>query len=108
MSIEILKVIMGAEDKAELIKKEAAQQVKLIASKANAESSQILDDARKRAESNTKDVLKGAESEAQLLYDRIIKEAASKCDNVLKNADNNMNSAVSIILERIVKTSGNS
>lgn len=108
VSIEILKLIKEAEDQAELIKKEAAQQVKQIASNANAESSRILDAAKSKAESNSKDVLISAESEAQLIYDRIMKEAASKCDNVSKNSEGNMEKAVSIILERIVRTSGNS
>jgi hypothetical protein len=52
--------------------------------------------------------LKIAESEGQLLYDDIIKKAAVECENILRKADNNMDDAASIILERIVKASGNS
>ena len=108
MSIEVLKLIKEAEDKAELIKKEAAQQAKQIAANANAETSRILDEAMIKAESNRSDVIKGAESEAQLIYDEIIKEAEIKCKDIIKGAESNMDNAVSIILERIVKTNGNS
>jgi V/A-type H+-transporting ATPase subunit G/H len=108
VSIEILKLIKEAEDKAELIKKEASLQVKQIVANANAETSRILDEATVKAESNKSDVIKGAESEARLVYDKIIKEAEIKCKDILKIAEANMDNAVSIILERIVKTNGNS
>lgn len=108
MSIEILKLIKEAEDKAESTKKEAVQQSKQIAANANVEASRILDEAKAKAESNKLDIIKGAESEAQLIYDKIIKEAEIKCKDILKNTEANMNDAVSIILERIVKTNGNS
>ncbi|MDF2616699.1 MAG: hypothetical protein K0Q47_1354 [Sedimentibacter sp.] len=53
-------------------------------------------------------MLKAAESQGQLLYDSIISDAAKKCDDILKSAEKNMDNAASIILERIVKASGNS
>jgi len=67
-----------------------------------------LEEAKKTAESNRVDVLSKAESEGQLLYDSIINDAAKKCDGILTRANDNMNDAASIILERIVKASGNS
>nr|WP_312576511.1 hypothetical protein [Sedimentibacter sp.] len=108
MSIEVLKLIKEAEEQAELIKKEAAQHVKQIATNANAETSRILDEASAKAESSKLDVIKVAESEAQLIYDQIINEAETKCKDILQSAESNMDKAVSIILERIVKTNGNS
>lgn len=108
MSIEIIKVIKEAEDKAELIKKEALQQAKQIIANANAEAIKILDEARESSETRSTEVLKTAEADAQLLYDGIINDASKECENILKKADENMDDAASIILERIVKTSGNS
>lgn len=108
LSLEIIKVIKEAEDKAESIKKEALAQSKQIITNANNEASRILDEAEITAESRTKDVIKNAESEGQLLYDNIINEAAKKCDDILKNANEKIDVAASIILERIVNTSGNS
>jgi V/A-type H+/Na+-transporting ATPase subunit G/H len=108
VSIEILKLIKEAEDKAELIKKEAAQQSKQITTNANVETSRILEEAVAKAESNRLDVIKNAESEAQLIYEQIIKKAEIKCNDIIKSAESNMDKAVSIILERIVKTNGNS
>ncbi len=108
VSIEVIKVIKEAEEKAEKIKKEATVQAKLIITNANAEAEGILDEARKVAESNRAEVLSKAESEGQLLYDGIINGAAKECDITLNKANDNMNNAASIILERIVKTSDNS
>lgn len=108
MSIEIIKVIKEAEEKAEFIKKEAVQQAKQIITDANAEAIRILDEAKELSESKSTEVLKTAESEGQLLYDGIINDASKECESILKIADKNMDDAASIILERIVKTSGNS
>lgn len=108
MSIEIIKVIKETEEKAELIKKEAVQQSKQIIVDSNAEANQILDEAREFSELKSAEVLKTAESEGQLLYDGIINEASRECEIILKKAEENMDDAASIILERIVKTSGNS
>lgn len=108
MSIDVIKVITEAENKAESIRKEASLKAKQIIANANSEASDILEEARKTAEINRLKVLNNAESEGQNLYVNIINEAKINCDNVLKQADKNMDDASSIILERIVKTSGNS
>lgn len=108
MSIEIIKVIKEAEEKAEVIKKEALQQSKQIIANANAEAAKILDEARKFSEQKSGEILSAAESEGQLLYDGIIKNAEKECVDILNKADKNMDDAASIILERIVKASGNS
>lgn len=108
MSIEVIKVIKEAEDKAEAIKKDAAAQSKLIITNANTLAQSILDDAKKSAEQNRTEVLSKAESEGQLLYDGIVNDAAKECDLLCQKANDNMNEAASIILERIVKTSDNS
>jgi len=108
VSIEVLKIIKQAEDRAELIKKEAAQKAKQIVVNSNAEASRILDEASAKAESNKSDVIKNTELEAQILYDQIIDKAEVKCKDILINAESNMDNAVSIILERIVKINGDS
>ena len=108
MSIEVIKVIKEAEEKAEAIKKDALAQAKQIITDANEEAKSILDKAFHDAELSRIEMIKKAESEGQLLYDGIIDDAAKKCDGILIKANDNMNEAASIILERIVKTSGNS
>lgn len=108
MSIEVIKVIKEAEEKAEAIKKDAAVQAKLVITNANAQAQSIMDEAIKTSESYRSEVLSNAESEGQLLYDGIINDAAKECEEISKKANDNMNDAASIILERIVKTSGNS
>lgn len=108
MSIEVIKVIKEAEEKAEAIKKDAASQARLVITNANAQAQDILDEARKTAEFHRSEVLSKAESEGQLLYDGIINDAAKESDIILTNASTNMDNAALIILERIVKTSDNS
>ncbi|HHZ02528.1 MAG TPA: hypothetical protein GX396_06275 [Tissierellia bacterium] len=108
MSIEVIKVIREAEEKAEEIKKEALSKAKSIVTDANEEAQRILDEAVKEAEFNRKSVISKAESEGQLLYDDIINETKRECEEISNRANDNMNDAVTIILERIVKTSGNS
>jgi V/A-type H+-transporting ATPase subunit G/H len=108
VSIEVIKVIKEAEEKAEAIKKDAASQARLVITNANAQAQDILDEARKKAEFHRSEVLSKAESEGQLLYDGIINDAAKESDKILTNADTNMDNAALIILERIVKTSDNS
>ena len=108
MSIEVIKVIKEAEEKAEVIKKDATVQAKQIITNANSQAQDILDEARKIAESHRSEVLSKAESEGQLLYDGIINDAVKECDMILTKASDTMDDAASIILERIVKTSGNS
>lgn len=108
MSIEVIKVIKEAEEKAEAIKKDAALQAKSVITNANALAQSILDDAKKTAELHRAEVLVKAESEGQLLYDGIINDAAKESDELCQKANDNMNNAASIILERIVKTSDNS
>jgi V/A-type H+-transporting ATPase subunit G/H len=107
VSIEVIKVIKEAEEKAEAIKKDAAVQAKSVITNANALAQSILDEAKKTAQSHRSEVLSKAESEGQLLYDSIINDAAKKSDVLCQKANDNMNDAASIILERIVKTSGN-
>ena len=108
MSIEVIKVIKEAEEKAEAIKKDAAVQAKSVITNTNALAQSILEDAKKTAQSHRAEVLSKAESEGQLLYDGIINDAAKECDILCQKANDNMNNAASIILERIVKTSDNS
>ncbi|MDW5299745.1 MAG: hypothetical protein SA378_06390 [Sedimentibacter sp.] len=108
MSIEIIKVIKDAEEKAEVIKKEAVQQSKQIITNANAEVTKIVDEAKEDAYAKRAEVLKEAEAQSQLFYDSIVSDAAKECEDILKNADKHMDDAASIILERIVKASGNS
>lgn len=108
MSIEIIKVIKEAEDKADALKKEANQQAKQVITNANTQALKILEEARLVAESKSFETIKIAESESQLLYDNIINNATTECNNTLKTAEKNMDVAATIILERIVKASGNS
>lgn len=108
MSIEIIKAIREAEEKAELIKKQAAQQSKQIIADANVQAVSIIDEARNFADSESSKVLKAAEEEGQKLYDDIVNNAAKECKNILRNADEQMDKAASIILERMMKASGNS
>ena len=108
MSIEVIKVIKEAEEKAEAIKRDAAVQAKSVITNTNALAQSILEDAKKTAQSQRTEVLSKAESEGQLLYDGIINDAAKECDILCQKANDNMNNAASIILERIVKTSDNS
>lgn len=108
MSIEVIKVIKEAEEKAEAIKRDAAVQAKSVITNTNALAQSILEDAKKTAQSHRAEVLSKAESEGQLLYDGIINDAAKECDILCQKANDNMNNAASIILERIVKTSDNS
>ncbi len=108
MSIEIIKAIRDAEEKAEVSKKEAVSRAKQVVADANAQAQQIIDEAREKSRLEGLVFLKNAESEGQLLYDNIIDRAAKECEGILKKADENMDYAASIILERIVKTSGDS
>jgi vacuolar-type H+-ATPase subunit H len=57
VSIEVIKVIKEAEEKAESIKRDAAVQAKLVITNANSQAQSILDEAKKTAESNRADVL---------------------------------------------------
>lgn len=104
----MIKVIREAEERAESIKKESQLKAKQIISNANSEALNILDETRKRAEADRLDVLEKVQAEGQVLYEAIINEAKIKCDNILSQADKNMDEASSIILERIVKSDGNS
>lgn len=108
MSIEIIKVIKEAEEKAETIKKDAAQQAKQIITNTNVQAQEIIDKAHESAESSSSSVIKAAEAEGQKLYDEIINKASIECENILQNASSNLDDAATIILERIVKASGNS
>lgn len=108
MSIEIIKAIRETEEKAESIKKQAAQQSKQIIADANVQAVGILDEARNFADSESSKLLKAAEEEGQKLYDDIVNNAAKECKNILINADEQMDKAASIILERMMKPSGNS
>lgn len=108
MSIEVIKAVGEAEKKAENIKKEASIQAKSIITDANAEAQNILEKAKKTAASNRESVISKAESDGQILYENIINDASKECDEISKLANDNMSNVASIILERIVKTSGNS
>mgnify|MGYP001025548908 CR=1 FL=1 len=108
MSIKVIKIIREAEEKAEEIKKDSSITAKQIITEAKAEAQNIVEEAEKQAESHRESAISKAESEGQLLYDSIINNAAKECEELTSKANGNMNNAVSIILERIVKTSGNS
>lgn len=106
VSIEVIKKIRDAEEKAEAIKKDGTQKAKQIIVSANTQAQKIVEEAHRDSDFASSALLKKAEAEGQKLYDDIVKKADEECESILNKAAKNMETAVSTIVERIVMTGG--
>nr|WP_315020647.1 hypothetical protein [uncultured Aminipila sp.] len=108
MSLEQIKIIKDTEESADKIRRESVEESKHLLQRANQKAGEIIQAAKNKGELSYKEVISEAETEAQLTYNQIISDAEKQCETILSTAVEKLDEAVSVIVGRIVKTSGNS
>lgn len=103
MAIEQIKLIKEAEAKAEEIRKASAAECKQMLADAERDAAKQVEQARMEAEDTYREILAKAEAEAQIGFNVIIDKAEAECDALSLRAEKNLDSAVSMIVGRIVK-----
>lgn len=103
MAIEQIKRIKEVEEQAEQIRKKSHADVKQMTVDAEKQVALLMDKARREAEDAYKKTLTKAEADAQSVYDEIIQKAKTECSHISAGADKNLESAVSIIIGRVVR-----
>ncbi len=103
MAIEQIRQIRDAEEEAEQIRKRSSTEAKQMIVDAEQKAAQLLEQARRQGEEKYKQILQEAQAEARTAYDDIIGKAKQESVHVTAAAEKNFDSAVSIIVGKVVK-----
>ena len=103
MAIALLKEIASVENLADQIEAQALQNAKDIVASARKEAANAAQKADEQAELDAKDAIKAEEEKAHLKTKEMQAETEVQCKKIKKNAEKNLNAAVDIIFERVVK-----
>jgi V/A-type H+/Na+-transporting ATPase subunit G/H len=107
LSIEILQAITQTEKEAEEIRKKAAADARQTVADAREEARKLLEEALKQAEITARNMLNQAEDSVRMDLQQLQKQAEEECAGIRQKAAANMETAVAIIIGRIVKPDGN-
>jgi vacuolar-type H+-ATPase subunit H len=108
MSLEQIRRVKEAEEQAESIRKESAEEAKLLIQKANQRAAQMVEEAKTKGAIFYKEMISKTQTEAQLTYDDMLKEADKQGETILSAATDKFDDAITAILRRVVRTSGDS
>ncbi len=103
MAIEQIKLIRETEEQAELIRKRGNSDARQMVADAEFEAQKLLEEANSEGEDGYKSTLQKANIEAENAYEAIIAKAKQEINHMTAAAEKNVNSAVSIIIGKVVK-----
>ena len=103
MAIEQIKLIRDAEEQAELIRKKSNLDARQMVVDAEFEAQKLLEEANRKGEEGYKSTLQRANVEAESAYEDIISKAKQEIHHMTAAAEENVNSAVSMIIGKVVK-----
>lgn len=107
MSIELLLAIKQTEAEAEQIVKQSVADSRQMVSDAEKQSEKLVEQAVSEALDKSKEIISEAEKAAQEEVKRAMEKVALECDAEKQKAMKNMDRAVQLIVERIVRGHGN-
>ena len=102
MSLEAIKEISDAEEKARISKVEAAVISKKLLSEAEEEGRRSVDDARRKAEDEIHDLKLKVEEKVASDAKELARKTENQKASMLVKAESRMDMAVSLVTERIV------
>ncbi|WP_300350276.1 V-type ATP synthase subunit H [Clostridium sp.] len=108
MAIEAIKEIRKVEMQADEMIKESHEQSKKIISDATIEGDKRYNEIITEAKNVAKEIMNNAEDAGKKEAEIILSEGKGKCAEVSNLTGDKINDAVNLIIERIVKTNGNS
>ncbi|MCD8368711.1 MAG: hypothetical protein LUC48_11985 [Clostridiales bacterium] len=102
MSLEAVKQVTEAEERAKARKAEAQQEAKKLAADAEKAGQATVQRARQAAGDAVAELMTQAEQWAGVRTDQIIREAEGACDQLRAQAQQRLEQAASLIVERVV------
>lgn len=108
MALEIIKNIVEAEQKSEMIRIDALTQAEKISVEADKKCKEVYINAQKQIKIETKKLLEEAVELAQLEVNNILAGAQNSCETIEYNALKKMEQAVDVVIGKVVSVSGNS
>lgn len=108
MTLEIIKAVRKAEQDAEKVIEDSVSRSRDIISNAEKDKHKILENAIKEGEREAAEIMKQMESDAQREEERIYIRAEEEGEAIKKATDPKIDSAVDFVIEKVVKSHGNS
>lgn len=108
MSIDMIKSIRQAEEKAEEIRRGAVEDSRKILSQAQNEAYLFIEQSVEEADKEAKGILREAEAAANQLAQNLKTDVAAECNEMKKHAMEKVDRVIPLVMERIVKPNGNS
>ncbi|MCD7918400.1 MAG: putative porin [Clostridiales bacterium] len=102
MSLEAVKQVTEAEERAKARKAEAQQEAKKLASDAEKAGQATVQQARQAAGDAVAELMAQAEQWAGVRTNQIIRETEGACDQLRAQAQQRLEQAASLIVERVV------
>ncbi|MPM54867.1 hypothetical protein SDC9_101650 [bioreactor metagenome] len=103
MSIELIKTIKEVEQNADQLIKDAKAEAKQLNLVAQNEAASMTKQIQDQAEAEVAVIIAQANQDAQKRYDEIIEKTIHECTQLKDNARKNLDKAVNIVYERVVK-----
>lgn len=103
LSVDMLKEIREAEEKAEQIEAQALQKAKEIVAAAKMEASVIMSDSVEQAENDAGGLIRASENKACQDAEKIKEQILAQCEELKNQSKDKLNDAVDFIVGRIVK-----
>lgn len=108
MLVDMIKDIRAAEEKAEDARKKAQAEARKIVQEAELKSAQAFQQSVAVAEAEGRELVAAAEKEGQALVAPIQQRAAQEIEGIVGAARGKQEAAITMVMERIVKTYGHS
>ncbi|NEZ45921.1 ATPase [Clostridium niameyense] len=108
MAIEAIESIRIAENRASTILKQAKDKSKDIVKNSNEEARKKYEKIIKDAEKEAKDIIEKSIETAKKDSIPILDKGIESVKNIRNVSQDNLNKAINIVIERIVKVNGNS
>ncbi len=108
MLVEIIKDIRTAEEKADEIKRRAQADARKIVQEAELKAVEIFQQSVAAAEAGSREIIVTAEKEGQSQVVPVQQRTAEEIQRIISAARSKQESAISLVMERIVKTDGDS
>ena len=103
MSLELVMKVRDAEAQADTLKKDAVAQAKQISLDCQKACSALLEKAQSQAKNQRNETLLVADAAAEQEGEVRRTQIMTQCENITKMASVKMDTAVDIVVERIVK-----
>jgi vacuolar-type H+-ATPase subunit H len=103
MAIALLKEIASVEEQADKIEAQALSNARDIIAAAKKSASEAVQKADEMAAHEAKKIIKEEEEKACNKAKEMQKETEAQCEQIRKTAEKNLQTAVELIVERVVK-----